>query len=67
MRLVRTHLKRRINMKTYTVIRIYDEHKRIIYQDLLICSKEQAEKKAAADCEWLGGVSWEVSTLVQPF
>ena len=54
-------------MKTYEVIRIYDAHKRIIYQDLLICSKEQAKKKAAADCEWLGGASWEVQTLVQPF
>ena len=29
--------------------------------------QKEAEKKAAADCEWLGGVSWEVSTLVQPF
>ena len=54
-------------MKTYAVIRVYDEHKRIIYQDLCICSKEQAEKKAAADCEWLGGKSWEVGTLVKPF
>lgn len=54
-------------MKTYAVIRIYDEHKRIIHQQLCICSKEQAEKKAASDCEWLGGASWEVSTLVQPF
>ena len=54
-------------MKTYTVIRIYDEHKRVIHQQLCTCSKEQAEKKAASDCEWLGGKSWDVCTLVQPF
>ena len=54
-------------MKTYAVIRIYDDHKRVIYMDYLMISKEQAEKKAKADCEYLGGVSWEVSTLVQPF
>ena len=37
-------------MKIFAVIRVYDEHKRIIYQQLCTCSKEQAEKKAASDC-----------------
>ena len=54
-------------MKTYAVIRIYDQHKRLIHLQLCTCSIEQAKKKAAGDCEWLGGSSWEVSTLVQPF
>lgn len=53
--------------KTYAVVRVYDEHKRVIHQELCTCSIEQAKKKAAADCEWLGGKSWEVSTLIQPF
>ena len=54
-------------MKTFVVIRIYDDHKRIIHQQLCTCSEKQAEEKAKKDCEWLGGKSWEVSTLVKPF
>lgn len=54
-------------MKTYAVIRIYDEYKRLIHLQLCTCSIEQAEKKADADCKWLGGASFEVSTLNQPF
>ena len=53
--------------KTYEVIRIYDEHNRVIYIQQCTCSKEQAKKKAEADCKYLGGKSWTVSTLVQPF
>lgn len=51
----------------YQIIRIYDEHKRVIHLQPCTCSKEQAEKKAASDCEWLNGASWEVSTHVKPF
>lgn len=54
-------------MKTFVVIRIYDDHKRIIHQQFCTCSEKKAEEKAKKDCEWLGGKSWEVSTLVKPF
>lgn len=54
-------------MKTYVVVRVYDEHKRVIYQEYCTCTREDVEKKAAADCEWLGGKSWEVCISVKPF
>lgn len=45
-------------------VTVYDRNWKIINQDYKECSDgQQAELKAEADCDWLGGAHWKVRKI----